>query len=263
MAFLIAAAVGLHFSIRHRQPTTKSAVLCAVAVGNVALYVAFTGRSIANPDIPVYLAQNLPLHLCNLIALCLVVAPWVKWRPLLAFCAFPGVITGALGTTSPIDVYLNVPLFSLPGLGFYGVHATNAILGVLLVTLGFYQPSWREAFKAVGYVCIVTVAIFPVVIAMRAWVDPDTNYFYLFNPENALILQMIYNVLPVPLLYVLLLSPIAVGGFLLIALIHWWTARLLGKEPVGSRAMPTGEVSLATATIPPSEVPTDGPADLA
>ncbi|MCL1898853.1 MAG: YwaF family protein, partial [Micrococcales bacterium] len=212
MAALVTGGIVLHFTLRSRRQITKAAVLSTVAVLNVVLYVAFTVRSIINPDIAVYLWQNLPFHLCNLVALALIVAPWLKWKWLRAFCAFPGVVTGALGTTSPIDVYLGNPLLSLPSLGFYGVHATNAILGTLLVTLAFYQPSWRDAFKSVGYVVIVTLIVFPLDLAMRAWVDPATNYFYLFDPENALILQMIYNLLPVPLLYVLLLSPIAVGG---------------------------------------------------
>ncbi|MCL1898149.1 MAG: YwaF family protein [Micrococcales bacterium] len=229
MALIVAGGIGLHFALRRRTRTTKAAVLSGIAVINVTVYVAFTARSIINPDIPVYLAQNLPFHLCNLVALALIAAPWVKWRWFLAFCAFPGVVTGALGTTSPIDVYLNQPLLSLPALGFYGVHAVNAVLGTLLVTLAFYQPNWRDAFKAVGYVAVLTLMIFPLNLAMRAWIDPATNYFYIFDPENAQILQMIYDLLPVPLLYVLLLSPIAVGGFLAINLIHWLAAKRFGS----------------------------------
>ncbi|MDR1807050.1 MAG: YwaF family protein [Propionibacteriaceae bacterium] len=236
--------LALHFLLRRRPPLLRRRVLAAVAAANVVLYTTFTFNSILDPNVPeVVLLQNLPFHLCNLVAWGLIPAYLFDWgRPtawLRAFCFYPGVLSGLLTLTSPVPVYIGHPVFSLPSIGFYGVHSMNAILGVLLATLGLYTPRYRDAFRAVGHLLLLATAILPLDLAFRAWLDPNANYFYLFNPEGAAILIALHNLVPIPYVYMVLLTPVALGGCLLLGVIYKALSRLLGHavaEPVAAPA---------------------------
>jgi uncharacterized membrane protein YwaF len=238
LGFMALFGVGLHYLLRHRARDTQKAVALVLAVVSICLYTAFTFDSITDPAVTeVNLTQNLPFHLCNLVAWLLLPAWYFDWRPLRTFCFFPGVLTGILTLTSPVPVYIGHPLWSLESIGFYGVHSMNAILGILLVSLGLYRPTYREAWKALAYLIgLAVVVIFPLDLAFRAWVDPGANYFYLFDPESADILAAAHDLLPVPLLYILTLTPVAAGGFLAEAWVYRTGHRLLerrrGRRPV-------------------------------
>jgi uncharacterized membrane protein YwaF len=226
------AVVGIviHRALRGRPDAQKERALAALAGGNVVLYTWYTFNSILDPAVPVNLAQNLPFHLCNLVAWGLIPAALFDIKRLRAFCFFPGALAGLLTLTSPVDVYVGHPLLSLPTIGFYGVHSMNVILGTLLATLGLYRPSYRDALVSVLHLCILAVVIFPLDLVMRALVDPNTNYFYLFAPENAEILVAVHNAVPVPLLYIFILSPIALVGCLIQAAIYDGAHRLSSRR---------------------------------
>jgi len=239
IALLTALGVWLHFALRHRPRHVKTRVLSSIAIGNVVVYTAFTFQSILRPDYPnITLWQNLPFHFCNLMAWALIFAPLVPWQWLRALCALPGVLAGVLALVSPVDDYIGRPWFSLAALGFYGVHTVNAILGSLLATLGFFEPTWRQAVRSVFYFGAMALAVFPINLALRVWLDPNTNYFYEFAPENAQILQLFHDWVPVPMVYTLMLAPIAFGGCLLLAGIYALAGRLLG-HPAGRPPSPT------------------------
>jgi hypothetical protein len=242
LGFMVLVGIGLHFALRHKAQTVQRHVLAAVAGANVVLYTSFTFKSILDPDVPeVVLFQNLPFHLCNMVAWGLIAAYLFDWgRPtewLRAFCFFPGVLSGVLTLTSPVPVYVGHPLFSLESLGFYGVHSVNAILGILLATLGLYTPTFRHAVRATGHLLLLATLILPLDILFRATLDPGTNYFYLFDPEGAAILIAVHDLVPVPYVYMLFLFPVALAGCLLLAAIYRGLARLVAR-PVPAPASP-------------------------
>jgi len=268
--FLLVAVVvgiGLYRLLRHRSRTTRRLVLAVVAAANVVLYTAFTFNSILDPAWPeVTLAQNLPFHLCNLVAWGLIPAYLFDWPPadaecpaapighpllsglrgqplppsqqvwwagvserLRAFCFFVGTLTGFLTLTSPVPIYIGRPIFSLPTLGFYGVHSMNAVLSVLLATLGLYRPSYRQAGRAVVHLILLATLILPLDLVMRWLIDPKTNYFYLFDPEGAGILIWLHSLLPVPYVYMLLATPLALGGCLAVNFLYQRIGKLVER----------------------------------
>jgi uncharacterized membrane protein YwaF len=231
--FLCAMALvgaGLHLALRGRSQRVKAVVCAACAAGSVVLYTTYTFKSILNPAMPtVVLAQNLPFHFCNIVAWALIPAYLFEWPRLRTLCFFPGALAGLLTLTSPVPEYVGHPLWSLESIGFYGVHSMNVILGTLLASLGFIRPTWWGAVKSVGYLFTLALAAFPLDAAMRAWVDPGANYFYLFNPENADILVMAHNAIPVPLIYMIPLVPVALAGTLVQAALYKGASRLAGR----------------------------------
>ncbi|MDR1427308.1 MAG: YwaF family protein, partial [Bifidobacteriaceae bacterium] len=183
--------VGLHLALRHRPRKIQVRVCVTLAAANVVLYTLYTFKSILNPGMPeVVFWQNLPFHFCNIVAWGLIPAYLFEMPRLRTLCYFPGALAGLLTLTSPVIVYIGHPLWSLESIGFYGVHSVNVILGTLLGSLGFFKPTVLGAIKSVGYLFALIVVIFPLDAIMRATVDPNVNYFYLFNPEDADILEM-------------------------------------------------------------------------
>jgi uncharacterized membrane protein YwaF len=241
LGVMAAFGVCLHYGLRGRSVRTQKTVAICLAAASVALYTTFTFDSILDPAVTaVNLTQNLPFHLCNLVAWGLIPAYFFDWAWLRTFCFFPGTLTGILTLTSPVPVYIGHPLVSLEAIGFYGVHSMNAILGFLLVSLGFYQPSFRRAFEALGFlVALAACVIFPLDLFFRAFIDPGANYFYLFDPESADILAAAHNLLPVPLIYMLLLTPVALAGFLLEAAAYRTIHHLRHRGPTPNPAQET------------------------
>ncbi|MDR1151341.1 MAG: YwaF family protein [Bifidobacteriaceae bacterium] len=235
--------VALHLALRHRPRVIQVRVCMALGGVSVALYTFFTFKSILNPGMPeVVFWQNLPFHFCNLVAWGLLPAYWFELHPprsalmvravdaLRTVCYFLGALAGLLTLTSPVIVYIGHPLCSVESIGFYGVHSMNVILGTLLGSLGFFKPTVLGAIKSVGYVFVLmVVAIFPLDLLMRATVDPNVNYFYLFNPENADILEMAHAAIPFPVLYWIPLIPVAILGCLGQAYLYKAVARVVAR----------------------------------
>jgi hypothetical protein len=237
LAVMALLGVGLHFALRRRPRLVQRRVLAGLAAANVVLYTTYTWNSILDPDIPeVVMFQNLPFHLCNLVAWALMPTYLFEWGRLTewlrGFCFHVGTLTGLLTLTSPVPVYIGHPVFSLPSIGFYGVHSVNAVLGVLLATLGFYTPRYRDAFRATGHLLLLATLILPLDIAFRAWLDPGANYFYLFDPEGAAILIAVHDLVPIPYVYMVLLTPVALAGCLCLGAVYQGLSRLTGHRAV-------------------------------
>ncbi|MDR0432773.1 MAG: YwaF family protein [Bifidobacteriaceae bacterium] len=232
--------VALHLALRHRSRAIQVKVCVALAAATVVLYTFYTFKSILNPRMPeVVFWQNLPFHFCNLVAWGLIPAYLMELHPpraawarrglnmLRTVCYFPGALAGLLTLTSPVIVYIGHPLCSVEAIGFYGVHSMNVILGTLLGSLGFIRPTLRGAVASVGYMlAFMVVVVFPLDAVMRATVDPNVNYFYLFNPEDAEILEMSYAAIGVPVLYMIPLVPVALTGTVGQALLYKLVSRL-------------------------------------
>jgi hypothetical protein len=239
LGVMAVGGVALHFALRHRPRRTQAIVGAVIAAVSVVLYTTFTFKSILNPAMPeVVLWQNLPFHFCNLVAWALIVVYACEIRPpaspllrrglgvLRTICYFPGALTGLLTLTSPVIIYIGHPLCSVEAIGFYGVHSVNVILGTLLGSLGWFRPTFRGAVVSVGYLAGVATLILPLDIVLRATVDPNVNYFYLFNPEDADILEMAHDLIPVPFVYMLTLLPVALAGTLVQATLYWAVHRV-------------------------------------
>ena len=247
---IVFIGIGLYLALRYRQPLTQRRVMGTVAIANVMLYTAFTFQSILNPDLPqVTLAQNLPFHLCQVVAFGLIAAYFFEWgwlsQQLRLFLFYIGTITGTLATTSPVPYYVDRAFYSLAAIGFYGVHSMNAVMSILLAVFGLYKPKYRDAVRAIIYLLLLATLVLFLDIAMRAWIDPNVNYFYIFSPEGAGILAMLYNILPIPFLYIFLVVPIALVGVPLVLVVYRGIERLV---KAASSASPVRDPQGASAT---------------
>ena len=221
---LAAGAVAAHYLLRHRSFRVKRAWLLGLAFVTLGSSIVFHVAFLLDPPAegwPVF--HNLPLHLCSIMSWVMPLVVWVDWKPLRAVAFYPGAIAGIATLVSARPAEQGHPLLD-PRSFFWVAHELNAIVPFLLASLVLYRPTARQVLESVAWVAVFAlVVILPINLALRAWVDPGVNYFYLFSPEGADILQLLWDVIPIPVLYV---APVLVL-VLPVLYLQWGIYRLL------------------------------------
>ena len=127
---------------------------------------------------------------------------------------------GALAAIVVNSAQAEFEIFSLTFLFYFFPHVLEFGIPVLLFKLGLV----KKDVKCIGSTMLITVAVYTLVhlanlgINGMGLVNADgadivVNYMYSFAPENP-VLQLCYNILPVPYWYMYLIFPI-VGVYLL------------------------------------------------
>ena len=210
MATMVLLAAMGHRLLRGRQRRTQKLALCAAAALNVVFSTTFTFDLILDPAVFFPLTQNLPFHFCTLMTFLAAPAVWFDWRPLRMIVYFPGVLGGFLALVSPAEIYQGRDFISLNTL-FYVVHALNVVIPVLMGSIGLYRPTARDAGLAMVSFFALAMIVLLVTLVLRAVLVPLPNYFYFFDPEGAGILVVLYDLIPIPIVYELPAVLLAVG----------------------------------------------------
>ncbi|MDR1426267.1 MAG: YwaF family protein [Bifidobacteriaceae bacterium] len=201
-----------HMALRRRTRKVQRTTLLLLAIVNICCSTAFTFDYIRNPDVLFPFTQNLPFQFCTLATFLMVPAIWFNWRPLRLVVYFPGVLGGFLALVSPAEMYQGRQFLSLSTL-FFTVHALNVILPVLMGSLGIFRPTARDAAWALVWFVALAMTVLCMTLALRAWFDSGSNYFYFFDPEGAGILVALWNLIHIPIVYEIPLLPFALAAF--------------------------------------------------
>ncbi|WP_125775268.1 YwaF family protein [Antribacter gilvus] len=239
---MVLLAVMLHLLLRHRPAVVRRRALLGMALANACFSLTFHVAYLTDPAVHFPLFQNLPLHLCTIVSVFLLpLAVRFDWRPLRAVVFFPGAVAGALALISCAPMYWGHPLLSLKTF-FFVAHALNAVLPALLASLGLYRPTVRDAVLSLGYTIVLALCVLPVTIALRTWVDPGANYFYVFDPEGAAILVLFHDLIGIPLVYELPVLLVVLPVLLLQVAVYRGGQRLAARRyatgPAGRADLP-------------------------
>jgi len=216
MLATIAFGVALYFWLHNKPMEYKRKAMTGFAIGLWALSTVFTLQRVWDPQYYFPLTQNLPLHFCSLVQFMLIPAYWLRGssRALQAFRAllfYPGAAAAFFALIAPAQEYLNQPLVSMNTL-FYFVHFGNVLLCTMLAVLGFHTPTVRGALGSLVTFFILAMIVFPITLAIRHFIDPAANYYFSFDPAGSDIFEILFGIIPVPLLYqvplLLLIIPI-------------------------------------------------------
>jgi hypothetical protein len=242
--------IGVHLWLRGRDRQMQRRVMTLLAVGLLISTTVFTIQRAMDPRFAFALTQNLPLHFCSMVPFMLIPAFWLgegTWvGRLRALLFYPGIAGAVLAIMAPAAEYIGLPLFSMNSF-FYLDHLGNVVLGALMVSLGFYRPTVRGSFGSLVSFFAVNMAVFPVTLALRAWVDPAANYFFNFNPEGSDIFVALWNVIPIPLVYQLpllvLIIPILLLQYAIYRGLVAWSPfdRLSRMQPASMSATDTDQ----------------------
>jgi uncharacterized membrane protein YwaF len=247
---LVAIAFAIYTVAKRFDLEGRRRILLGLAIANAVLFTAYTISLPSNPRYDFELVPNLPLQFCSLVTVGGIVAVALKSRVIRSLCYFPGAVGGFMALFSPAPVFTGQPVFSLFSIGFFGTHGMNVVLAVMLGALGLFKPSYREAFKGLGYFVALCCSMILVDLVMRWTVYSQTNYFYFFDPEGAGVLEALYKAIPVPIVYELPVVPFALAVFLLQAAMYRGGSKLaraiahaLGRVSEPGLPLPTlGEV---------------------
>lgn len=204
LVLVVILAVLVHRSLRHRDVDTRRRGLLVLAVATWAISTWFTFDRAFSGQFDFPISRNLPFHFCTVVTFLLTPAVWARrgwWlRPLRTLLFFPGAAAAFLALASPAVEYLDQPVWSMNSL-FYVVHALNVVVPCLMVSLGLYRPTLKDVPLSVVWFFALAMAVLPVTVALRAWVDPASNYFFFFDPEGAGILVLLWDLIGIPVLY--------------------------------------------------------------
>ncbi len=204
-----------------------------MAAANLALFCLYLLWFQHIPGRPFFSWDMLPINLCNLVTIFFVIALATDTRWLYGFCFYVGVVAGIAAILSPEGGLKEMELFSPLMVGFYFVHCMLYTLGISLVSLGLYRPSYKSAFFAVLGLEALTAVIYVANLVLCNTVYPDANFFFLFTADGSPYLEALHAVVPVPPFTMMAsVLPVALGTFMLLALLY----RLFARRNANSSA---------------------------
>lgn len=89
-------------------------------------------------------------------------------------------------------------------LGYYGTHFMIVIEGLALVCFGLYRPKFRDLPRAALATLLIAFGVFLINLLLRwSGLHPKANYFFSVETEGNFLLEIFYQWLPFPFLYLL------------------------------------------------------------
>lgn len=148
--------------------------------------------------------QELPLHLCNIHMLLMPIAVASKKKAILSFCFFVAPLGALMALLMPTLGFSGYSVLIPRIIGFYGTHVMVIVEAILLYTLDFYKPEYRDIPKAAILTFCIATIIFGINITLKFLkLCPNPNYFFLLDTEGNPILELFKSYIPYPFLYAL------------------------------------------------------------
>ena len=214
MATLVLAVllnVGIYFALKKASRKVQTWVLGVLSFSGIAA-VIFNLVTWGSPW------EYLPLHLCSLNAMVLPFAVFTRSKVLgnLLLVWSLGALAAIVVNNAQADFEVFSPTFCF----YYFPHVLEFGIPILLFKLGLV----KKDVKCIGSTMGITVVAYTLVhlanLALNGMdlvdangADIVVNYMYSLTPENP-VMQLCYNILPVPYWYMYLIFPI-VGVYLL------------------------------------------------
>lgn len=208
LALIVAAAVGITLTIRKKGEQAKRKFLLGLCIFNIVYYVVYKfGLYFRTPGLPDSYEFNswleLPFHLCNISLFLVPLGIYLKKDFLLAYGIFIAPLGALLAMTFPAVGFGGLNIFYPHMLGFYGFHALLIVTGILLVSLGFYKPTFQKIPTMFIFLVALSLVVFGFNLLLRSATGAAVNYFYTVEPEGISLLELFWSWIPVPYLYLL------------------------------------------------------------
>ncbi|MCL2364220.1 MAG: YwaF family protein [Defluviitaleaceae bacterium] len=203
--------VGLYWALRNRSQQAQSRVLLGLAVICVLLFawrwrVLFTGQELE----PGEWGGLLPLELCNIGAFVLPFTVYFKKRFLFVFSFFLNLL-GAVLALLLIPEAIHQRFFLHPQfLDFFIIHVNLVAIPFAMVACGWYKLRLKDSVLAVTmfYILGAILLVINLFLAAVNWPGDHTNYLFVMGPRDFPVLDQLFNLIPIPLLYLVPLIPV-------------------------------------------------------
>ena len=211
IALAVAYTIGLFFVLRRRSKKTQFIVLFSISILSVLLFslrwrILFNDSNLS----PGQYGGLLPLELCNIGAFVLPFTVYFKKRFLFVFSFFLNFL-GAVLAFLLIPDALHERFFLHPQfLDFFIIHVNLIAVPFAMVACGWYKLRLKDSIFAATmfYIMGAILLIINLFLAAVNWPGDHTNYVFIMGPKGFPVLQQLFDLIPVPLLYILPLLPV-------------------------------------------------------
>ena len=210
MALVAAGTVALSFGFRKKSEKARTILMVSLCAATVVIFFIYKGFLSVDEEFLVASGidkfnwwDELPLQLCNINMFLIAIGALTKNKYLLGFSFYTAPLGAFMALATPEPTFIGYPLFMPRILGFYVTHMMIVMLGILIVTLGFYKPSFKSLPGIIAVFLMVAACIHVVNFILRKTVCPFADYFFTFNPKGVSILELFWKWIPCPFLYLL------------------------------------------------------------
>lgn len=152
--------------------------------------------------------NELPCYLCNQATILCIIGALTRNNGIMAYCVSIGTLGAILAYVMPDSYNRDQLVFSAQAYGFYGYHGLLIVTCMSFFTLGLYQPVVKDCVWAAVWTFILAVIAHLVNVIMRkTGLNAKSNYVFTYYPDN-FILQKMYDLFPVKLVYMLPVLPV-------------------------------------------------------
>lgn len=208
LLMLLIAGIVIALTVLFKNKAQKSKERCVLAICafNIFFFIIYKiGLAVGTPGLPdsyhfdIWL--ELPIHLCNISLFLVPIGVLTKNDKLMAYGFFIAPLGAFFAMTFPPEGFGGLNVFYFHMIGFYGTHAILIIVGILLVSMGLFRPSFRKIPLMFLTALILSSCAFVINILIREFTGSPANYFYTYDPEGISILELFWSILPVRYLY--------------------------------------------------------------
>ena len=209
-AFLFLAVVISIILWALRRNKENRNFLFGLSIFLVVYYVCYKLLLTVAPDHEFIFWNELPLHLCNLIAILTIftsrMSDSVIGRSMKGFCFYGGILFAILAMMMPIAEFSGIPLFSIKAIGFYGFHSLLIITAISFATMKIYHPQLKDIPLVLALILIFGLLAHILNHVLRATVFSEANYFYTFGIEGNVIMDALRRLIPFEFVWILPLA---------------------------------------------------------
>lgn len=185
----------------------KRKILLGFCIFNIIFFIIYkTSLAIGNAELErknyiFNIWLELPIHLCNISLFLVPLGLLLDKRSLYAYGFYIAPLGAFMALTFPEAAFSDTNLLIFSSLGFYFTHANIIIIGILLVSLGFFNPRFDIIPQMILIAFCLAFGAFCINFLIRHFIHVPANYFFTHDPSGISILEMFWRILPVKFLY--------------------------------------------------------------
>ena len=204
----IAGIVLVSLIFRNRSEKSKSIFLLTFCALNIVFFVFY--KCFLSIDKEYLIAENLdkfnwfnelPLHLCNINMFLIPIGVLKKSKPLLGFSFYLAPLGAFMALIFPESTFCGYPLFMPRILGFYFTHIMIIMSGILIATLGFYRPKFKDLPAITLTFILIAFGAHLINTLLRHTVCSYANYFFTYDTSGISLLNLFRKLINIPFLY--------------------------------------------------------------
>ena len=220
LGLIIAVAVIITLLLRKKSEDVRRKVLIGICLLNIFVFIIYKFGlwygTYGLPDTYEFeIWAELPLHLCNISLMLLPIGLIFRKDFILSYGVYISPLGAILAITFGCPGFTGLNIFYPHMLGFYFTHSVLVLVGILLVILGIFKPSFKKIPSMILLIMVMSFGGFLVSAFLQATISDLAalpNYFYTMSTDGISILDFLWKLIPVRYLY-LLPGVAIIGGY--------------------------------------------------